>query len=491
MSVAQRIGQPQQLLGALAIAAEDDHAGRIGVAEEAALVLAQLEARRRRRSPPASVLAYCATKQFSPAAFSVWHACLASAGEAALGAQPDPARERHDQLGHRRDAREARRKRGPRALRLRLVGEGAELDHAAGRAGRLRLGAGSAVASLGSSRRLAWAAGFARLGDRRLGHLAEVELRVLVLARAGLERGLAFAGDVEPAGVGRLDLVGAGLGAGSARAGRRRRCRGGRARRRSPATSAAASSTTSSAASILRAEMPRGSSSSSTACSHGSWPRHRPSDRRSPLDGLPGAGQADHRAAEADLLHALAQHLGMGLRGRADLEAVEIAAVANCGAGTTVAGRRARAPGRRAIMCRQPSLACWREPNAPICTSRPLAPCDTRDGHRRSGVGRRARLAGALAPVALAAVALRLGCADAARVNRHASAAGANARARRRRGTGTRRRRRPARPRACDRARPAAARLAARAAATGGRLRQRAWSIAGGRASVALRWPSQ
>ena len=31
-------------------------------------------------------------------------------------------------------------------------------------------------------------------------------------------------------------------------------------------------------------------------------------------------------------------------------------------------------------MRRQPSLACWRLPNAPICTSLPLAPDETRDG---------------------------------------------------------------------------------------------------------------
>ena len=51
----------------------------------------------------------CATKQFSPAALSVWQACLASAGDGAAGAQPDPARERHDQLAHAADGREARR----------------------------------------------------------------------------------------------------------------------------------------------------------------------------------------------------------------------------------------------------------------------------------------------------------------------------------------------------------------------------------------------
>ena len=54
---------------------------------------------------------------------------------------------------------------------------------------------------------------FYGLGDGSFGHGVEVELGVLVLARAGLERRLAFAGDVEPAGVGRLDLVWARLGA--------------------------------------------------------------------------------------------------------------------------------------------------------------------------------------------------------------------------------------------------------------------------------------
>ena len=55
------------------------------------------------------------------------------------GAEPDPAREGDDHLVERRDGREARRQRGPGALGLRRVGEGAELDDAARAAARGRL----------------------------------------------------------------------------------------------------------------------------------------------------------------------------------------------------------------------------------------------------------------------------------------------------------------------------------------------------------------
>ena len=76
-----------------------------------------------------------------------------------------------------------------------------------------RLGAGSGFGrrlGLGSGRGLRLLLG--RFGDRRLRHLAEVELGVRVLAGARLERRLALARDVEAAGIWRLHLVGAGFG---------------------------------------------------------------------------------------------------------------------------------------------------------------------------------------------------------------------------------------------------------------------------------------
>ena len=79
------------------------------------------------------------------------------------------------------------------------------------RRGFRRLGLGR-IRGLRFGRRL-W-----RRRNRLLRHPAEVELGVGVLAGACLERRFALAGDIEPAGVGRLDLVGSRLRRGSARA---------------------------------------------------------------------------------------------------------------------------------------------------------------------------------------------------------------------------------------------------------------------------------
>src|SRR4051794_37731375 len=88
----------------------------------------------------------------------------------------------------------------------------------------------------------------------------------------------------------------------------RRRSARRRARREAPRASCAPR---------CRAARPRPRPAEATATG-----RHRKAAYRSPLY-LSPPRQADNRATEADLLHALAQHFGMRLRSGGDLEAVE------------------------------------------------------------------------------------------------------------------------------------------------------------------------
>ena len=79
------------------------------------------------------------------------------------------------------------------------------------------------------------------------------------------------------------------------------------------------------------------------------------------------------------MLHPLAQHFGMGLRRRADLEAIE-------GATLRIArrpdhGGKMATAGYARTMYHQPRLAWVTEPNAPIWTTRPAAPAKTRGFH--------------------------------------------------------------------------------------------------------------
>ena len=156
---------------------------------------------------------------------------------------------------------------------------------------------------------------------------AQVELGVLVLAGAGLERGLALAGDIEPAGIGRLDLVRARFGADELAAApsepaSRRPSQKKVAATIAPRRAARPAARRASCATTTRAAHPRRRPPPATAAGH----RHSRSivaHCAASRSGKPTTTQLC-----AIIAHALAQHFGMRLRRRAHLQPVIDLAVA-------------------------------------------------------------------------------------------------------------------------------------------------------------------